>query len=149
MHEELKKLAKKYLDKKRLILEHEKKISELQYFIDGLKLENETLDLIYDNSSCNCTTKLSETPICENCKVLNAENPILKNKIAKFAYSSHNLDNLLATSRNVGVPKDICTSNNTCKEDVLAISKRGEERCIAIKDEKDKIQELEERLKKI
>ncbi|KAF1877145.1 hypothetical protein Lal_00015806 [Lupinus albus] len=47
MHEELKKLAKKYLDKKRLILDHEKKISELQSFIDELKVENEALDLIY------------------------------------------------------------------------------------------------------
>ncbi|KAF1862526.1 hypothetical protein Lal_00024428, partial [Lupinus albus] len=102
MHEELEKLAKKYLDKKRLIIEHEKKIYELQSSIDELKLDNETLDLIYANSSCNCTTKLSETSTCENCKVLNAENFVLKNKFAKFTYSSHNLDNLLAASRNVG-----------------------------------------------
>ncbi|KAF1872205.1 hypothetical protein Lal_00039367 [Lupinus albus] len=86
MHEEL----------KNLILEHENKISELQSLIDELNLENETLDLIYAISSCNCTTKLSETPTCENCNVLNAENSVLKNKIAKFTYSSHNLDNLLA-----------------------------------------------------
>ncbi|KAF1883563.1 hypothetical protein Lal_00037529 [Lupinus albus] len=103
MHEELKKLAKNYMNKKRLILELEKKISELQSFIDELNLENETLDLIYANSSCNCTTKLTETPTCKNCNVLNAENSVLKNKIAKFTYSSHNLDNLLAASRNVGV----------------------------------------------
>ncbi|KAF1867883.1 hypothetical protein Lal_00012779 [Lupinus albus] len=102
MHEELKKLAKNYMDKKRLILEHEKKIYELQFFIDELKLENETLDLIYANSSCNFTTKLSETSTCEKCKVLNAENYILKNKFAKLTYSSHNLDNLLAASRSVG-----------------------------------------------
>ncbi|KAF1864910.1 hypothetical protein Lal_00031875, partial [Lupinus albus] len=76
MHEELKNLAKKYLNKKRLILEHEKEICEFQYFIDDLKLENETLDII-----CMLT---------------------LHNKIAKFTYSSHNLDNLLATSRIVG-----------------------------------------------
>ncbi|KAF1867922.1 hypothetical protein Lal_00042436 [Lupinus albus] len=38
MHEELKKLAKKYVDKKMLILEHEKKICELLTFIDELKL---------------------------------------------------------------------------------------------------------------
>ncbi|KAF1864851.1 hypothetical protein Lal_00031814 [Lupinus albus] len=101
MREELEKLAKKHLDKKRLILEHEKKFFELQSFIDELKLENETLDLIYFNSSCNCTTKLSETSTCENSKVLNAENSILKNKFEKFTYSSHNLDNLLAASRNV------------------------------------------------
>ncbi|KAF1889016.1 hypothetical protein Lal_00042985 [Lupinus albus] len=66
------------------------------------ELDNETLDLINANSSCNHTTKLSKTPTCENCKVLNAENSVLKNKFAKFTYSSHNLDNLLATSRNVG-----------------------------------------------
>ncbi|KAF1884068.1 hypothetical protein Lal_00013028 [Lupinus albus] len=102
MYEELEKLAKKYMDKKMLILEHEKKNSELQSFIDELKLENETLDLIYANSSCNCTTKLSETPIYENCRVLNAENSVLKNKFAKFTYSSQNLDNLLVASRNVG-----------------------------------------------
>ncbi|KAF1894652.1 hypothetical protein Lal_00027029 [Lupinus albus] len=102
MHEELKKLAKKYMNKKMLILEHEKEISELQFLIDELNLENETLDLINANSSCNCTTKLSETPTCENFKVLNAENSVLKNKFAKFTYSSHNLDNILDASRNVG-----------------------------------------------
>ncbi|KAF1860362.1 hypothetical protein Lal_00037701 [Lupinus albus] len=73
MHEELKMLAKKYMNKESLILEHGKKISELQSLIDELNLENETLDLIYANSSCNFTTKLSETPTCENCNVLNAE----------------------------------------------------------------------------
>ncbi|KAF1881732.1 hypothetical protein Lal_00032203, partial [Lupinus albus] len=102
MHEELKKLAKKYMNKKRLILEHEKKIYELQSLIDELNLENETLDLIHANSSCNCTTNLSETPTCENCNVLNVEKFVLKNKIAKFTYSSHNLNNLLPASRNVG-----------------------------------------------
>ncbi|KAF1862977.1 hypothetical protein Lal_00018821 [Lupinus albus] len=90
------------MDKKRLILEHEKKISKLQSFIDELKLENETLDLIYFNSSCNCTTKLSETPTCENCNVLNAENFVLKNKIAKLTYSSHNFNILLDAFRNIG-----------------------------------------------
>ncbi|KAF1866012.1 hypothetical protein Lal_00041710 [Lupinus albus] len=57
MHEELKKLAKTYADRKMLILEHEKKICELQTIIDELKLENETLDLIYANSSCHYSTK--------------------------------------------------------------------------------------------
>ncbi|KAF1896216.1 hypothetical protein Lal_00027283 [Lupinus albus] len=49
MHEELEKLAKKYLDKKRSILEHENKICELQSFIDELKLENKTLDITCEN----------------------------------------------------------------------------------------------------
>ncbi|KAF1889102.1 hypothetical protein Lal_00043321 [Lupinus albus] len=66
MHEELKKLAKTFTDRKRLILEHEKKICQLQEFIDELKLENEILDLIYANSSCDCFTKLNVIPTCEN-----------------------------------------------------------------------------------
>ncbi|XP_019420728.1 PREDICTED: zinc finger CCHC-type and RNA-binding motif-containing protein 1-like [Lupinus angustifolius] len=38
IHEELQKLAQKYANRKKLILEHEKKICELRSFIDELKL---------------------------------------------------------------------------------------------------------------
>ncbi|KAF1885764.1 hypothetical protein Lal_00008502 [Lupinus albus] len=47
LHEELKKLARINVDKKREILRNEKKLSQLQKELDELKLENETLDLIY------------------------------------------------------------------------------------------------------
>ncbi|KAF1894402.1 hypothetical protein Lal_00027099 [Lupinus albus] len=142
MHEELEKLAKKYMKKKRLSLEHEKKISELQSLVDELKLESETLDLIYANSSCNCTTNLSETPTCENCIVLNAENSVLKNKFEKFTYSSHNLNNVLAASRNVGNRSGLGYMH-------AKKSNSNMNHCVAIKDEKGKIQELEERPKKM
>ncbi|KAF1860103.1 hypothetical protein Lal_00033697 [Lupinus albus] len=96
LHKELKKLAIISVDIKRVLLLHEKKLVEMQKELDELKLENETLDLIYA-----CSSNLIETSICERCKVLESENFVWKDKIAKFTYSSQNLDNLLATSRNV------------------------------------------------
>ncbi|KAF1888974.1 hypothetical protein Lal_00039573 [Lupinus albus] len=42
LHEELKKLAKIYADRKRVILVHEKKIIEMHKFIDELQFQNET-----------------------------------------------------------------------------------------------------------
>ncbi|KAF1862495.1 hypothetical protein Lal_00024451 [Lupinus albus] len=64
LHEELKKVAKINVDCKRVILLHEKKIGSMQKEIAELKLENETLDLIYSSASCICSTKVIETPEC-------------------------------------------------------------------------------------
>ncbi|KAF1872164.1 hypothetical protein Lal_00033818 [Lupinus albus] len=64
-------------------------ISDMQKELDESKLENETLDLIYACASC------------EKCQILDAKNSVLKNKMAKFTYSSQNLDTLLASSKNV------------------------------------------------
>ncbi|OIW20937.1 hypothetical protein TanjilG_25777 [Lupinus angustifolius] len=47
MHEELKKLAKVSNERKRIILLNQQKINQLQKELDELKLENETLDLIF------------------------------------------------------------------------------------------------------
>ncbi|KAF1885805.1 hypothetical protein Lal_00042674 [Lupinus albus] len=46
LHEELKKLVRIIIDRKRVILLHEKKLVEIQKELDELKLENETLDLL-------------------------------------------------------------------------------------------------------
>ncbi|KAF1879747.1 hypothetical protein Lal_00039763 [Lupinus albus] len=70
--------------------------------MDELKIENETLDLIYSSASCMCSTKVIETPICETCWELKMENDELKNKITKFTYNSQNLNRLLASSKNIG-----------------------------------------------
>ncbi|KAF1896133.1 hypothetical protein Lal_00042899 [Lupinus albus] len=70
--------------------------------INELKLENETLDLIYSNASCMCSCKIIETSVCETCHDLKVENDDLKNKMAKFTYGSQSLDILLASSKNVG-----------------------------------------------
>ncbi|KAF1877022.1 hypothetical protein Lal_00033575 [Lupinus albus] len=59
------------------------------------------------------------------------------NKIAKFTYSSHNLGNLVVASRNVG---------NRSGRGYMHAKKS---KCITIKYEKGKIQELDERPKKI
>ncbi|KAF1870708.1 hypothetical protein Lal_00026338 [Lupinus albus] len=101
LHEELKKLARVNVDRKRIILLHEKKIQDMQKELDELKLENETLYLIYSCASCACSTKVIETTMCKNCQTLDDENFVLKNKMAKFTYSHQNLDSLLASSRNV------------------------------------------------
>ncbi|KAF1864726.1 hypothetical protein Lal_00039892, partial [Lupinus albus] len=63
LREELKKVAKVNVDRKRIILLHENKIASMQKEMDELKLENETLDLIYSSASCMCSTKVIETPI--------------------------------------------------------------------------------------
>ncbi|KAF1894577.1 hypothetical protein Lal_00031397 [Lupinus albus] len=47
LHEELKKLARINVDRKRIILLHEKNIIDMQKELDELKLEHETLDLNY------------------------------------------------------------------------------------------------------
>ncbi|KAF1878140.1 hypothetical protein Lal_00049308 [Lupinus albus] len=102
MHEELKKVAKINVDWKRVILLHEKKIVSMQKEINELKLENETLDLIYSSASCMCSTKVIEAPERETCFELKNENDELKNKITKFTFCSQNLNRLLASSKNVG-----------------------------------------------
>ncbi|KAF1885942.1 hypothetical protein Lal_00018483 [Lupinus albus] len=61
LHEELKKVAKVNIDHKILILLHENKIADMQKELDELKLENETLYLIYSNDSCICSSKIIET----------------------------------------------------------------------------------------
>ncbi|KAF1867996.1 hypothetical protein Lal_00042390 [Lupinus albus] len=66
LHEELKKVAKVNVDRKRIILLHEKKIVSMQKEIDELKLENETLDVIYSSASCIFSTKVIETPSSHN-----------------------------------------------------------------------------------
>ncbi|KAF1886060.1 hypothetical protein Lal_00021341 [Lupinus albus] len=75
-------LAKKYLDNKMLILEHEKKICELQAFIDDLKLQNEILDLIYANCSCDFTTNLKddESPIMDDKSIQGLGGPMTRAK---------------------------------------------------------------------
>ncbi|KAF1858885.1 hypothetical protein Lal_00043020 [Lupinus albus] len=102
LHEELKKVAKLSLDRKRVILLQEKKITNMQKEIDELKLENENLDLIYSNASCMCSSKLIETHVCETCCDLKTENNELKKKITKFTYISQNLKKLLTSSKNIG-----------------------------------------------
>ncbi|KAF1896079.1 hypothetical protein Lal_00042341 [Lupinus albus] len=102
LHEELKKVVKVSVDRERLILLQEKKIGNMQKEIDELKLENKTLDLIYSNASCMCSSKLTKTPVCETCHEFKNENDDLTNKMTKFTYNSQNLNRLLASSNNVG-----------------------------------------------
>ncbi|KAF1891550.1 hypothetical protein Lal_00015147 [Lupinus albus] len=92
LHEVLKKLARINVDRKILIILHENNVSNMQKELDDLKLENETLDLIYSCASCNCSTKIIEAAICEKWQILDAENSVLKNKMTKFTYSRQNLD---------------------------------------------------------
>ena len=102
LHEELKKLAKINVERKRIILLHEQKIIEMQKELDELKLENETLDLIYANSLCNCSSKMTMKTNCENCMFLEEENHMLKERIANFTKCSHELDNMLSSQRAIG-----------------------------------------------
>ncbi|KAF1885813.1 hypothetical protein Lal_00042682 [Lupinus albus] len=87
--------------------------------MDELKLENETLDLIYSSASCMCSTKVIETPVCETCCELKMENDELKNKITKFTYSSQNLNRLLASSKNIGNRTGLGFKNKTSKSHVI------------------------------
>ncbi|KAF1855620.1 hypothetical protein Lal_00042356 [Lupinus albus] len=102
LHEELKNLAKVNVYRKRIILLQEKKIASMQKEMDELKLENETLDLIYSSASCMCSTKVIQTPVCETCCELKMKNDELKNKITQFTYNSQNLNRLLDSSKNTG-----------------------------------------------
>jgi len=99
MHKELQKLAKINIDRKRIILEHEAKILEMQKFIDELKLENETLDLIYSNASCDCEQKMKPSTKCESCKHFEKEVFDLKTKLASFTKGDMHLNKLLANQR--------------------------------------------------
>ncbi|KAF1888735.1 hypothetical protein Lal_00036777 [Lupinus albus] len=78
-----------------------RRISDMKKELDEMKLENETLDLIYSCALCNYSSKIIEAAICEKCQILDAKNSVLKNKMAKFTYSRQNLDTLHASSRNV------------------------------------------------
>ena len=73
----------------------------MQKYVDELVLQNETLDLIYANASCNCELKLQDIVHCEKCKLYEKEISDLKRKLASLE-SQNNLNNLLKNSRNVG-----------------------------------------------
>ncbi|KAF1889061.1 hypothetical protein Lal_00043380, partial [Lupinus albus] len=103
LHEELKKLARVNVDQKREILRNEKKLSQLQKELDELKLENETLDLIYSCNTCDCSAdNLCLKPVCETCEILQEDNLKLKEKLERLTNSKQQLDTLLSQTRNVG-----------------------------------------------
>ncbi|KAF1888318.1 hypothetical protein Lal_00043187 [Lupinus albus] len=103
LHEELKKLARINIYKKREILRNEKKLSQLQKELDELKFENETLDLIYSCNTCNCSAyNLCQKPVCETCEILQEDNFKLKEKLERLTNSKQQLDTLLSQTRNVG-----------------------------------------------
>ncbi|KAF1885917.1 hypothetical protein Lal_00049321, partial [Lupinus albus] len=103
LHEELKKLARINVDKKREILRNEKKLSQLQKELNELKLENETLDLIYSCNTCDCSADNScQKPVCETCEILQEDNLKLKEKLERLTNSKQQLDTLLSQTRNVG-----------------------------------------------
>ena len=100
MHKELKKLAKINVERKNFIMKQHEKIIELQKDLEELKLQNETLELIYANSTCNCELKSNETPSCENCKSLEKEVFNLNDRLARLMKGDTSLDHLLSTQRN-------------------------------------------------
>ena len=99
MYEQLEKVVKKNIKCKKLIEEHQQKILELQKQVDDLNLDNETLHLIIDNSSCDCANRVNVVVDCEDCKLLKDENAILKNKLASFTSGNVKLRTLLNFQR--------------------------------------------------
>nr|AMK47989.1 hypothetical protein [Lupinus angustifolius] len=93
LHDELKKLARISSDRKRLILLNEQNIVSLQIELDELKLENETLDLIYSYNACNCSdNNLCQPTFCDSCDDLKKETLRLNEKLAKLIESPNMLE---------------------------------------------------------
>jgi len=95
-HEEANRLALSNNRVKGLNNWLENKVKHLEEELLNLKTDFESLDMIYKNSSCNCSEN-NKVKICETCGVLQKKVNYLPKTVSKFTVGTASLNALLGS----------------------------------------------------